>query len=66
MKKSISLPIVNGTLIDTALDIMSSPIAAPNGFFSGIARETILRKEEVLLVVLPSGFVGRKRDHIDF
>ena len=67
-KKSINLPIVNGTLIDTALDTESSAIATPSGFFSGIARATILRNEEVLLVVASGSCDpdGRKRLHSDF
>lgn len=48
VKKSMSLPMVKGTLMDTALDTMSSPMAIPRGLRSGLAREMILRKEDAL------------------
>lgn len=49
-KKSISLPIVNGTLIDTADDRKSRPMAMSRGFFSGLARDTIFRNDDDELV----------------
>ena len=60
----MSFPIVNGTLIETALDTMSNPIAIPRGFFSGRASATILRKEDALL---PDSCAldGSSRLHID-
>ena len=64
-KKSMSFPIVNGTLIDTALDTMSRPIAMPSGFFSGIASATILRKDDAVLAESCVS-AGRKRFHMDF
>lgn len=45
-KKSISLPIVNGTLMETADETNSSPIAWNSGFRSGFAKATIFRNEE--------------------
>ena len=45
-KKSISFPIVNGTDKETEEETRSSPTAINNGFCSGLARRTILRKEE--------------------
>ena len=59
---------VNGTLIDTALETMSRPTATPRGFFSGTASATILRNDDALFVV-PSGspeLGDIKRLHIDF
>ena len=40
---------VNGMLIDTVDDMNNSPTAMPSGFFSGLARDTMARKEEALL-----------------
>ncbi len=60
----MSFPIVNGTLIDTVLDTRSRPIAIPSGFFSGSAREAILRNEDALLPD-SCAFGGKKRLHID-
>ena len=56
---------VNGTLIETALDASRSPMAIPSGFLSGIASATILRNEDALLVV---SWVSEEsnRLHIDF
>ena len=60
-KKSINFPTVKGTLIDTAEDINNSPIAMSNGFFSGLARAKILRKEDTFWGVLPRICAGRNR-----
>lgn len=46
-KKSISFPIVKGTLIETEDETSSSPMAVRRGFFSGLARATTLRKDDV-------------------
>lgn len=46
-KKSINLPIVKGTVIETADEARRRPMAASKGFVSGFARATIFRKEEV-------------------
>ncbi len=63
-KKSMSFPMVNGTLIDTALDTMSKPIAIPSGFFSGTASETILRNDDAVLAESCVS-AGRNRFHMD-
>jgi hypothetical protein len=60
-KKSINLPTVKGTLIDTVEDINNSPMAMSNGFLSGLARATILRKEETFCGVLLRIGAGRNR-----
>jgi hypothetical protein len=60
-KKSISLPTVKGTLIDTAEEINNSPIAMDSGFLSGLARAKILRKEDTLCGALPIIGAGRNR-----
>ena len=56
---------MNGTLIDTALDMRSRPIAIPNGFFSGRASATIFRNDDALFVE-SCAFEGRNRLHRDF
>ena len=48
VKKSINLPMENGTLIDTAEETRSKPIAISKGFFSGLAKATIFLKDEEL------------------
>ena len=64
-KKSINLPIVKGILIDTVEEANNSPIAMSNGFFSGLARAKILRKEETFCGVLLLRIGGgRKRERI--
>jgi hypothetical protein len=63
-KKSINLPMVKGTLIDTVEDINNSPMAMSNGFFSGLARAKILRKEETFCGVLLRIGGGRNRESI--
>lgn len=60
-KKSMSLPIVNGTLIETADDPRSRPIASVNGFHSGLARTSIFRKDEVFGAPLDAAGLGRNR-----
>ena len=65
MKKSMSRPMVKGTLMETALETMSRPMAIPSGLRSGFARARILRKEEALLVVSCAS-AGRNRLHSDF
>ena len=60
-KKSIILPTVKGTLIDTAEEINNSPTAMSNGFLSGLARAKILRKEETFCGVLLRIGAGRNR-----
>lgn len=59
-KKSISLPIVNGTLIDTADEISKSPMAIKSGFLSGFARAKIFAKEAE-----PRGVFENKRERRD-
>ena len=49
----MSLPIVNGTLIETADEPRSRPMASVNGFHSGFARTSIFRRDEVFGVPLP-------------
>ena len=56
---------MNGTLIDTALDMRSRPIAIPKGFFSGRASATIFRNDDALFVE-SCAFEGRNRLHRDF
>jgi hypothetical protein len=63
-KKSIILPTVKGTLIDTAEEINNSPTAMSNGFLSGLARAKILRKEETFCGVLLRIGAGRNRASI--
>ena len=65
VKKSMSLPIVNGTLMETALDTMSSPMAIPRGLRSGLASAMIFRKEDALLVVSWAS-AGTNLLHSDF
>ena len=60
-KKSINLPMVNGTLIDTAEEMSNSPMAMSNGFLSGLARAKILRTEEAFCGVLLKIDAGRNR-----
>ena len=62
-KKSINLPMVKGTLIDTVEDINNSPTAMSNGFLSGFARAKILRKEETFCGVLLRIGAGRNREN---
>jgi len=45
-KKSISLPTVNGILIDMDDDTSKRPVAMRRGFLSGLAREIIFRKDD--------------------
>ena len=40
---------MNGILIDTDDEMNRRPTANPNGFFSGLAKETIARNDEALL-----------------
>lgn len=64
-KKSISLPIVNGTLMETADDASRRPIASVSGFHSGLAKSTILRNDDPLgdsLVPLGAGMKRARRD----
>lgn len=56
---------VNGTLMETALDTMSNPMAIPRGFRSGLASATIFRKEDALLVVSCAS-AGSSLLHSDF
>ena len=63
-KKSINLPMVKGTLIDTVEETNNSPIAMSNGFFSGLAKAKILRKDETFWGVLLRIGAGRKRERI--
>ena len=50
--------------MDTAEEINNSPMAISNGFFSGLARAKILRKEETFCGVLLRIGVGRNRESI--
>ncbi len=45
-KKSISFPIVNGMLMDTAEEASKRPMAISSGLRSGFAKATIFRKDE--------------------
>lgn len=45
-KKSMSFPIVKGTLMDTAEETKRRPIAMSSGFFSGLASAAIFLKED--------------------
>jgi hypothetical protein len=45
-KKSMSLPTVNGTLIETADETKSRPTAMSSGFFSGLARDIIFLNDD--------------------
>lgn len=56
---------VNGTLIDTALETMSRPMAIPSGLRSGFARATILRNDDALFA-LSCASAGRNLLKIDF
>jgi hypothetical protein len=47
-KKSMSLPIVKGMVMETEDDAKSSPVAMRRGFFSSFARDAIFRKEDAL------------------
>lgn len=60
-KKSISLPIVKGMLIETDEDTSSNPIAVARGFRSGFASPTIFRKDDADLGV-SANVEGRTRD----
>ena len=66
VKKSMRRPIVNGTLIDTALDASRRTIAAPSGFFSGIASATIFRNDDALLVAPSCSCSPTRRVHSGF
>jgi len=52
---------VKGILIDTVEDSRSNPIAIVNGFFSGLARATIFRKDDMFWESLLMN--GNMRDH---
>lgn len=45
-KKSMSFPMVNGTLMETAEDTRRSPTAMSKGLRSGLARATILLNDD--------------------
>jgi len=62
----MSFPIVNGTLIDTAEDVNSRPIAMSSGLLSGLAKAMIFLNEEVFCGVLAATEAGRSRDKSDF
>jgi len=64
-KKSINLPMVKGTLMETADDMSSNPIAIVSGFHSGLARATIFRKDDVLCGASVAIFAGRSRVRSD-
>jgi len=64
-KKSISLPIVKGTLIDTADESSRRPMAISKGFRSGLASANIRCIDETDLGPFPS-FDGRKRVNMLF
>ena len=64
-KKSINLPIVKGTLMETADDMSSNPIAIVSGFHSGLARATIFRKDDALSGAFVPIFSGRSRVRSD-
>lgn len=64
-KKSISLPIVKGTLIDTVEDTSNRPMAIVNGFHSGLASDIILANEEVLFGSFGANDEGIKRERSD-
>ena len=54
---------VNGTLIDTELEMRSKPIAIPRGFRSGLARAIIFLNEDALFTESPlRNDEGRIRD----
>ncbi|PPQ98367.1 hypothetical protein CVT26_013623 [Gymnopilus dilepis] len=48
--------------MDTAEETKSNPMAIARGFFSGLARDTIFRKEEALSGAFPATEAGRKRE----
>lgn len=56
---------VNGTLIETALETMSSPMAVPSGLRSGFASATILRNDDALFA-LSCASAGTNLLHMDF
>lgn len=64
-KKSINLPIVKGTLMETADDMSSNPIAIVSGFHSGFARAAIFRKDDALCGAFVAIFAGRSRVRSD-
>jgi hypothetical protein len=64
-KKSINLPIVKGTLMETADEVSSNTIAMVSGFHSGLARATIFRKDDALSGTFVVIFAGRRRDRSD-
>lgn len=57
----MSFPTVNGMLIDTEEDINSKPTANVNGFFSCLAKATILRNDDALW--LSFAVTANIRDH---
>lgn len=57
----MSFPTVNGMLIDTEDETSNKPTANVKGFFSGLAKATILRNDDALL--LSFAVTGRIRDH---
>ena len=65
-KKSINLPMVKGTLIETADEVSNNPIAIVSGFHSGFARATIFRTDDVLSGAFVIIFAGRSRDRSDW
>lgn len=64
-KKSINLPTVKGTLMETADEASSNTIAIVSGFHSGLARATIFRKDDALSGAFVTIFAGRSRDRSD-
>lgn len=57
----MSFPTVNGMLIETEDEISNNPTAKVKGFFSGLAKATILRNDEVLWLFL--AVKAKIRDH---
>ena len=59
----MSFPTVNGMLIETEDETSNKPMANVRGFFSGLAKATIFRKDDALW--LSFAVTASIRDHIE-